>query len=160
MTQSGQSGEIFLGGGLGQAYLHGLHEIGNNRDNSNSALALAHLSGIINAIWDDDNRESASSYVIAAWTGIMGFTADSLPLVGLLPQEATSRAGQGEWIAAGFNGYGMANSWLCGKYIANQVLGNKDDGILPRSYLASVERLNDMSAKDGAMYWLTALGLD
>lgn len=160
MTQSGKGGEIFLGGGLAQASQRGLHEIGNTRDDVNSTLATAHLSGIINAVWARDEREPASSNVLAAWTGIMGFTSDSLPLVGLLPGEATSRSGQREWIAAGFNGYGMANAWLCGKHIAEQVLGKKEDGLLPRSYLISTERLNKMKAENGAMYWMTALGLD
>ena len=145
---------------MGQAYQHGLHEVGNTRDDCNSPLALAHLSGIINAVWGKDEHESASSHVLAAWTGVMGFTSDGLPLIGRLSQEATSRAGQGEWIAAGFNGYGMANAWLSGKYIADQLLSREDDGVLPRSYLISAKRLNNMRAEDGALHWMTALGLD
>lgn len=160
MTQSGKGGEIFLGGGLAQASQRGMHEIGNVRDNENSSLALAHLSGIVNAVWSKDNRESAASHVIAAWTGVMGFTADSLPLVGRLPEEATSRTGQGEWISAGFNGYGMANAWLSAKYVADQILKCGDNGMLPRSYLISAERLKGMNAKDGAGYWMATLGLD
>lgn len=160
MTQSGGSGEIFLGGGLAQASQRGLHEIGNVRDDENSSLALAHLSGIVNAVWSKEHRDSSASHVIAAWTGVMGFTADSLPLVGRLPEEATSRAGNGEWISAGFNGYGMANAWLSAKYVADQVLERKDDGVLPRSYLISTQRLNSMSASDGANYWMAALGVD
>lgn len=160
MTQSGGSGEIFLGGGLAQASQRGMHEIGNVRDDENSSLALSHLSGIVNAVWSKDHREAGASHVIAAWTGIMGFTADSLPLVGRLPEEATSRGGDGEWISAGFNGYGMANAWLSAKYVANRVLGLKEDGVLPRSYLISPERLWRMSANDGASYWMAALGVD
>lgn len=75
MTASGESGEIFLGGGLGQAYLHGLHEVGNVRDDCDSPLALAHLSGIINAVWGTkDERKVASSHVLKSWTGVMGFS--------------------------------------------------------------------------------------
>lgn len=160
MTASGESGEIFLGGGLGQAYLHGLHEVGNVRDDVNSPLALAHLSGIINAVWGKDERQSASSHVLAAWTGVMGFTTDGLPMVGRLSKEATSREGQSEWIAAGFNGYGMANAWLSGKHIADQLLRKEDDGIVPKSYRYSAKRLGGMFAEGGARHWMTALGLD
>lgn len=160
MTQSGQSGEIFLGGGLGQAYQHGLHEVGNVRDDVNSPLALAHLSGIVNAVWGKEERELASSEVLAAWTGVMGFTTDGLPLVGKLPKEATTREGEGEWIAAGFNGYGMANAWLSGKHVADRILGSPDDGVLPRSYAISTDRLSKMEPEDGARHWMTALGLD
>jgi len=160
ITQSGQTGEIFLGGGLGQAYQHGLHELGNTRDDINSPLALAHLSGILNATWGEEDRESASTEVLAAWTGVMGFTSDGLPLVGHLPKTATGRVGEGEWIAAGFNGYGMANAWLSAKHVTNLILEDKDDNVLPRCYVISEERLSKMSAEDGVRNWMGALGLD
>lgn len=160
MIQSGQSGEIFLGGGLGQAYLHGLHEVGNVRDDCNSVLAMSHLSGIINATWGKDDREAGATHVLAAWTGIMGFTADGLPMVGQLTKDATLRNGSGEWMAAGFNGYGMANAWLSGKHVADQLLKNQDDGLLPTCYRYTSERLQGLRAEAGATHWMTALGLD
>lgn len=81
-------------------------------------------------------------------------------MVGQLTHEATSREGNGEWIAAGFNGYGMANAWLSGKHIADQLLEKEDDGVVPQSYRYSSKRLGSMFAEGGATHWMTALGLD
>jgi glycine/D-amino acid oxidase-like deaminating enzyme len=49
------------------------------------------------------------------WTGIMCKTRDGLPLVGPRPNHPN------EWIAAGFNGYGMSHGFLTGKIIAEYV---------------------------------------
>ena len=47
----------------------------------------------------------------------MGFSRDSHPWVGELPGSANV------YIAAGYTGHGMPNTWLCGKYIS--ILVNK-----------------------------------
>lgn len=93
-------------------------------------------------------------------TNLLGFTSDGLPLVGRLPKEATQREGQGEWVSAGFNGYGMANAWLCGQHIADSVLGREDAQSVPQTYKISSERLAGMSAEVAARTWLGVLGLD
>ncbi|KAK5165775.1 uncharacterized protein LTR77_008698 [Saxophila tyrrhenica] len=160
VIQSPSSNEIFAGGGLGQAYERGLAEIGNTDDSVNSVLALAHMGGAMNAVFGIEPDRAMTSGVKSAWTGIMGFTSDGLPLVGRLPQEATMRQGQGEWISAGFNGYGMVNAWLCGKHVAESVLDKEKPEFVPKAYEVSLERLKGMSADDGANYWIAALGLD
>ena len=160
MTQSGQTGEIFLGGGLLQAGQSGVGELGNVLDNSNNILSRAHLGGIINSVWSTGPENAASAGLLASWTGVMGFTSDILPMVGHLSKEATGREGDGEWMAAGYNGYGMPNAWLCGKHIANQLLGKEDTVKFPRAYLLTDERLKSMSGGNAAKHWLTMLGLD
>ncbi len=160
VIQSPSTNEIFAGGGLGQAYERGLAEIGNTDDSVNSVLALAHLGGAMNAVFGIEEAVAMASGVKAAWTGVMGFTSDGLPLVGRLPQEATQRSGKGEWVSAGFNGYGMVNAWLCGKHVAESVLGKESPEFVPEAYKMSAERLTGMSADDGARYWISTLGLD
>lgn len=160
ITQSGQTGEIFHGGGLAQSIERGLGELGNTRDDVNSVQAMAHLGGALNATFGIEDDQKMSSGMKAAWTGVMGFTADGLPLVGRLPKEATQREGSGEWIAAGFNGYGMANAWLCGQHIADRVLGKQDAQAVPQAYKISRERLAGLSADIAARQWLAVVGMD
>ena len=54
------------------------------------------------------------------WTGIMCKTYDGLPLVGPRPGY------ENQWIAAGFNGYGISH-FLSGDMIAKYVFGDKDN---------------------------------
>ena len=160
MTQSGQSGEIFLGGGLAQADQRGMAELANVRDDQISILAAAHLSGITNSVWASKPDEDAVSRVLAKWTGVMGFTGDGNPLIGQLSSDTTGREGNGEWISAGFNGYGMANAWLCGKHVADRILQKEDDGVLPRSYVATMKRLGSMSSEPAIRTWMVNMGID
>jgi hypothetical protein len=46
------------------------------------------------------------------WTGIMGFSRDDHPWVGPIPEKPNL------YIAAGYTGHGMPNTWLCGKAVA------------------------------------------
>lgn len=46
------------------------------------------------------------------WSGIMGFSRDERPFVGPVPGCA------GVYMAAGYTGHGMPNTWLCGKAVA------------------------------------------
>ncbi|KAG9588060.1 FAD dependent oxidoreductase, partial [Aureobasidium melanogenum] len=77
------------------------------------------------------------------WTGIMGFSRDSLPWVGEVPDH------KGIFVAAGYTGHGMPNAWLCGKSVATMVLGDDTDVAvekaveegLPKAYLLNEERI-------------------
>ncbi|KXT04198.1 hypothetical protein AC578_103 [Pseudocercospora eumusae] len=97
------------------------------------------------------------------WTGIMGFSRDEHPWVGKVPDM------ENVWIAAGFTGHGMPNTWLSGKAVAGMVLKNlegtgevesvavarKETG-LPECYVVTRERmeaaleLEDVESKDWA----------
>ena len=78
--------------------------------------------------------------LVSSWSGIMGFSADGLPVVGRLPSRVTRRAGDGEWIAAAFNGYGMANCLLSGEALALMMLGEDVSDCLPDAYGADLGR--------------------
>ena len=65
--------------------------------------------------------------VEAEWTGIMGFTPDSKPLVGPLDEEA------GIYISAGFNGHGMPVCFWASKAIALMIKNHKNPN--PSSFL-------------------------
>lgn len=61
----------------------------------------------------------------------MGFTYDSLPLVGKLPSSLTGRnlppkSLGSEWMAAGFNGEGMVHAWRSGIAVAQMLLEHID----------------------------------
>ncbi|SMY23060.1 unnamed protein product [Zymoseptoria tritici ST99CH_1A5] len=82
------------------------------------------------------------------WTGIMGYSRDDKPWVGRVPGD-----GNALFMAAGFTGHGMPNTWLCGKAVARMVMeddGKDEEGLrslverevgLPKSYWASQERV-------------------
>jgi gamma-glutamylputrescine oxidase len=67
----------------------------------------------------------ASLPVTAAWAGIMAFTADSLPLVGAVP--GSSR----QLVCAGWNGHGLAQAPLAARIVAESILGQPDEHVLP-----------------------------
>lgn len=81
--------------------------------------------------------------LVGAWSGIMGFTSDALPLVGKLPPTITSRDGQGEWVSGGYNGYGMPTAWLAGESLGLMILGQPPREDLPEVFLISDERLRE-----------------
>ena len=98
------------------------------------------------------------------WTGIMGFSRDDLPWIGpvpasLLPTSPPHSAERetGLFLAAGFTGHGMPNTWLCGKGVAEMVCGAVpgETGV-PEAYLMSEERverargLESVAARDWA----------
>ena len=64
-----------------------------------------------------------------AWTGIIGWSMDGMPWVGALSDVGTKKkkglvdSGR-EYVAAGFSGHGMTQTWLCGKEIATMITSN------------------------------------
>lgn len=85
--------------------------------------------------------------LVASWTGIMGFTSDSLPVVGRLSSPLTGRKGDGEWIAAAFNGYGMANCLLSGEALARMMLGEDISDWFPDAYGTHSRRWETLAQK-------------
>lgn len=94
--------------------------------------------------------------LVSSWSGIMGFSADGLPLVGRLPSSLTGRQGDGEWIAAAFNGYGMANCLLSGEALALMMLGESVSDWFPEAYALEDKRLNQILAPSEAIREMTA----
>lgn len=72
----------------------------------------------------------------------MGFTQDGVPYVGQLAAKTTGRPGNGQWIACGFNGYGMPYCWMAGEALANMILGQDVSDWLPEAFLVSEGRLS------------------
>ncbi|KAJ3464871.1 hypothetical protein MRS44_009657 [Fusarium solani] len=75
------------------------------------------------------------------WSGVMCLTGDGLPFVGRLPRSATLRDGNGEWLAGGYNQWGMVNGLLCGSTLAQMVVGKDVSEWLPEAYVLNAERL-------------------
>ncbi|EAU32714.1 predicted protein [Aspergillus terreus NIH2624] len=87
--------------------------------------------------------------LISSWSGIMGFSADGVPLVGQLPSSLTGRDGTGEYLAAAFNGYGMANCLMSGEALAKIMLGEEVPW-LPGAYGVSDARLKGLLTVENA----------
>ncbi|KAJ5203841.1 uncharacterized protein N7498_004720 [Penicillium cinerascens] len=68
--------------------------------------------------------------VVQEWTGIMGYTRDTEPIVGQAPRR------EGLWICAGFHGHGMALAFQCAEATVQMLMGQSDDveKWLPQSY--------------------------
>jgi len=81
--------------------------------------------------------EESGARVDQIWTGIMGYTSDSLPSIGEVPGR------DGCFIAAGFVGHGMPVIWLTMKGIAEMVKEGKsfEEVRIPRIYKTTKERL-------------------
>ena len=54
------------------------------------------------------------------WAGIFGLTQDLLPLVGPVPGR------DGTWVAGGYSGHGNVLGLLCGRLVAEAILGRQD----------------------------------
>lgn len=127
--KNGSAGDVMVGGGRHSTKLGGIDLAGQWDDSQRDVLPLIHVRGVMPTLFQP-NWGGGSSPTVGSlkkdWTGIMGFTGDSLPFVGQLPQSITQRPnnyngagvggrrGSGEWIAAGFNGEGMVWSYLSG----------------------------------------------
>ncbi|KAI6081274.1 FAD dependent oxidoreductase-domain-containing protein [Hypoxylon rubiginosum] len=85
------------------------------------------------------------------WSGIMCYTGDQLPLVGRLPASATGRQGKGEWIAGGWNTYGMTNGLLCGDALSKLILGEDINEWFPECYSVTDERLKGKKFTEDAV---------
>lgn len=102
--------------------------------------AEENLRSMLPNLWQDKWIKSAGD-VRGIWTGVMCYTGDRLPFIGRLPGAATGRRGSGEWIAGGWNSYGMTNGLRSGSSLAKLVLG-EEVPYLPESYYISTERLS------------------
>ncbi|KAK2595651.1 hypothetical protein QQS21_006622 [Conoideocrella luteorostrata] len=138
-NQNPRTGDIFIGGEKAK-----ITELLNSDDTQIGASCVESLSTLLPRVFTKGWKDGEKPEVKKIWSGIMGFTADRLPLVGPLPQEFTKRGRDGgEWIAAGFNGYGMPLCWSSGEAVAKMLLGIDVGDFLPEVFVASSERLKD-----------------
>ncbi|KIW89465.1 uncharacterized protein Z519_09621 [Cladophialophora bantiana CBS 173.52] len=155
ITQSpGEDGSLYLGGGFFQGGPEKDEDLGNADDSQLSAQCLEHLKTVPSTAF----AHGTGAKVEKKWTGIMGFTGDGLPLVDRVREFMSGRAEcdpelGGEWIAAGWDGYGMVHCWLAGKALAHIVMGREHEVTewFPRDeFGCSWERLDQMSP-EGAL---------
>ncbi|OCH94234.1 FAD dependent oxidoreductase [Obba rivulosa] len=153
----GPGAELMLGGAWAQARDGGLPTIGDADDAVLSFESTAYLAGVLPAYFgarwgregapQEGEREEGwgEGRLKAAWSGVLGISADGMPWVGRLPEKLAGRkaprgvgigtgrkgaeeggagvAEPGEWIAAGYSGEGMVHAWMSGKALAHMVLG-------------------------------------
>ena len=121
----------------------GNDEIGIADDLELNLTIGAYLGGLPTTVFkvEGDNRERTKFEMLSMWTGIMGFSVGALPFVGRADSVfskrevrksgesdgSSSSAPPGGWIAAGYHGEGMVNSWLCGVAVALMVLGKENE---------------------------------
>ncbi|KAJ5651341.1 uncharacterized protein N7484_005064 [Penicillium longicatenatum] len=130
--QNARTGDLWIGGEVQK-----IDEMLSADDSVVSELAKRNLCSVVPKIL----HGSGPVEPISVWSGIMGFTADGLPLVGQLPPAFTERAGGGEWIAGGYNGHGMDKAWSCGEAVAQMILGEQPPSWMPKSFLLGEGRL-------------------
>jgi glycine/D-amino acid oxidase-like deaminating enzyme len=132
LTQNGKTGHMFLGGE--NEALENILTSDDSQLNPNSAKKIGK---VLPTLFKDAKDPPKVEKI---WSGIMGFTKDGLPLVGPLPEFVTGRpTHDGEYIAAGFNGYGTGYCFLCGKAVGEMILGKNTDW-MPAVFLVTEER--------------------
>lgn len=118
-------------------------EEGISRDDEvNPILSRALHRGLNRAVklLPGDEPEREALHAAYEWTGIMGYSRDSSPWVGGVPETLASGTG-GLWISAGYTGHGMPVATRCGVAVAEMILG-KDGGVqVPKQWIASEERV-------------------
>ncbi|KAK4688190.1 hypothetical protein P7C73_g1922, partial [Tremellales sp. Uapishka_1] len=70
-----------------------------------------------------------------AWAGIIAMTPDAVPFVGPIPGK------EGQFVAAGYNGHGMARIMLCAPALAKYMLHGEWDPEMPEAFKITEERL-------------------
>jgi glycine/D-amino acid oxidase-like deaminating enzyme len=157
------AGELMFGGGArlgGRSEAAILDNIGIADDSQSDFDVEAYLGGALERYfalgWGEEAAESTNGTakandadscwpagrMKAAWSGIMGLSADEQPWVGRVPRFVSKRAEPkpqskpsadsasvllarpGEWISAGFTGEGMTHAWLAGVALAKMMLAD------------------------------------
>lgn len=154
MQQNAETGDLFVGGDRQR-----LDDFLSADDSVISADSAGNLTSLLpkrifNKGWTNpltNEALSAGTSLHRIWSGIIGMTADQLPIVGSVPTSFSDRNIEGgEWVAAGFNGYGMCQAWLSGEAIARMALGEPKPEWLPDVYLSSEKRLTDKTMSPDA----------
>lgn len=139
MQQNAKTGDIWIGGECQK-----LSELLTSDDSTVGESTKNRLSSVLPGLFS----KVESHKVRQVWSGIMAFTSDGCPIVGRVPSSISGREGQGEWVAAGYNGHGMDKAWLCGEGVARMALGEDNVPGLPRIYLLGEDRLKRLTVND------------
>lgn len=153
LTQNARSGYFFFGGEKAKPI-----ELLNSDDTEINGESLSFLqTTLVDSFGLENGWAPPNERLVSAWSGIMGFTADHLPIVGNIPNCFTGRTGNGEYMAAGFNGYGMPTCWLAGETMAQIALGKGKPGYFPDSYMLTEERFQGWTAAATAEEFLAEM---
>ncbi|KAL3482288.1 FAD dependent oxidoreductase [Aspergillus californicus] len=131
-----EDGSIIVGGAR-PAFIDDLDNWYNVSDDSRVLeAAVRYFDGYMQrhfAGWEESH-----AYTDRVWTGIMGYSSDGLPHVGLVPGE------DGQWIIGGFTGHGMPQIFLAAEGLAKMVVQGMDfkDTGLPRLFQTTQARLD------------------
>ncbi|KAJ5625850.1 hypothetical protein N7510_002159 [Penicillium lagena] len=130
-----EDGSVIVGGAWNKYYRQTGDWYNNIDDNGMIESAKEYFEGYMQRNFH--GWEESGAYVDQIWTGIMGYSTDSLPHIGQVPGKT------GQFIIAGFTGHGMPQAWLSGKGVAAMV----SEGIpfaksgIPRIFEATQARL-------------------
>ncbi|KAJ5949778.1 hypothetical protein N7454_001362 [Penicillium verhagenii] len=151
LGQSVKTGYFYLGGENAR-----IEEVVSADDSFVDKRSVTHLQSVLPQFFG--KSPTPPWKVVSSWSGIMGFSSDGLPLVGRLPSSLTERNGEGEWIAAAFNGYGMANCLMSGEALVSKILGKSvgESDWLPNAYGLSEKRLRDILTAPESIKALTS----
>jgi glycine/D-amino acid oxidase-like deaminating enzyme len=67
----------------------------------------------------------ADARVTHRWAGVVGFTDDQLPFVGEVPGRP------GLYVAGGYSGHGNVPGFMCGRDIADAIVGHRPEPLFP-----------------------------
>ncbi|KAJ5301272.1 hypothetical protein PENANT_c023G06207 [Penicillium antarcticum] len=136
LGQSAKTGYFYFGGENAR-----IEESVSSDDTFVAEPSVTHLRSVLPRFFGKSNQSNWG--LVSSWSGIMGFSSDGLPMVGRLPSALTGRRGDSEWIAAAFNGYGMANCLMSGEALALMMLGEDVSQWLPIAYGLGKKRLQE-----------------
>jgi glycine/D-amino acid oxidase-like deaminating enzyme len=116
------SGQLMFGGGRSTSRLPTLGASDDSvvDDKTSEYLRRQLINAFVLPGHTGENRLLSASHM---WTGIMGFSRDDHPWVGPVPESPNV------YMAAGYTGHGMPNTWLCGSAIADCVGGALSRGL-------------------------------
>lgn len=129
-------GSIIVGGAR-PAYLADLSTWYDNvRDDQMIEKARHYFDGYMQRTFS--GWENSGAYTDKVWTGILGYSADNAPHVGVIPGR------KNQFIIAGFTGHGMPQVFLSTKGLADMVLEDVafEETDVPRMYKTTQERLD------------------
>lgn len=92
----------------------------------------------------EDEPEREALRATYEWTGIMGYSSDSSPWVGRVPETLMMSNTDTDrlWISAGYQGHGMPVAARCGIAVAEMILGKEKGEVqVPKDWVPSEERV-------------------
>ncbi|KAG9243253.1 FAD dependent oxidoreductase-like protein superfamily [Calycina marina] len=134
-------GSIIVGG-ASHMFRADKHQWYNNTDDSILIEAVKdYYDGYMQRTFQ--GWEDSGAKVKELWTGVMGYSYDSLPHVGDVPERLN------QMILAGFNGHGMPVIWLAAKGVAEMIRKGTafEDVGLPKIMKTTMDRI--LAAKNG-----------